>query len=57
MIVWEGITVNGYELTPNVNEMDQAVSLAKEYSFRLCLLQALPAAAGRLPERVALRHA
>lgn len=44
VIVWDGISVNGYELTPNINEMDQAVSLAKEYSFdyvsfKPCLLR------------------
>ncbi|MCE5275253.1 MAG: radical SAM protein [Deltaproteobacteria bacterium] len=33
VIVWEGIMVNGYELCPNVDEMAQAVSLAKDFSF------------------------
>ncbi len=44
VITWEGITVNGHELTANINEMDQAVKLAKEYafdyvSFKPCLLR------------------
>ncbi|HWR67424.1 MAG TPA: radical SAM protein [Desulfomonilia bacterium] len=44
VIVWGGIVVNGYELTPNVDEMDQAVKNAREYSFdyvsfKPCLLR------------------
>ena len=44
VIAWEGISVNGHELTANINEMDLAVSLAKEYafdyvSFKPCLLR------------------
>jgi sulfatase maturation enzyme AslB (radical SAM superfamily) len=44
MIVWEGISVNGHELTHNIFEMDQAVSLAREHSFdyvsfKPCLLR------------------
>lgn len=44
VIVWGGITVNGYELTPNIDEMEQAVMNAKEYSFdyvsfKPCLLR------------------
>lgn len=44
MIVWDGISVNGHELTPNISEMDQAVSLAREHSFdyvsfKPCLLR------------------
>jgi wyosine [tRNA(Phe)-imidazoG37] synthetase (radical SAM superfamily) len=44
VIVWDGISVNNYELCPNVDEMAQAVTLAKEYafdyvSFKPCLLR------------------
>jgi wyosine [tRNA(Phe)-imidazoG37] synthetase (radical SAM superfamily) len=44
VIVWEGISVNGYELSPNIEEMSQAVTLAQEYSFdyvsfKPCLLR------------------
>jgi sulfatase maturation enzyme AslB (radical SAM superfamily) len=44
VIVWQGISVNGYELTPNVGEMSHAVGLAQEYSFdyvsfKPCLLR------------------
>ncbi|HVN70828.1 MAG TPA: radical SAM protein [Desulfomonilia bacterium] len=44
VIVWDGISVNGHELTPNIDEMDQAVKLAQEYSFdyvsfKPCLLR------------------
>jgi len=44
VIVWGGITINNYELCPNVDEMAQAVILAKEYSFdyvsfKPCLLR------------------
>lgn len=44
MIVWDGISVNGHELTPNIFEMDQAVTLAREHSFdyvtfKPCLLR------------------
>lgn len=33
VIVWEGITVNGHELCPNLGEMTGAAKLACEYSF------------------------
>lgn len=44
VIVWSGIVVNGYELTPNIEEMEQAVRNAREYSFdyvsfKPCLLR------------------
>lgn len=44
VIVWKGIVVNGYELTPNIDEMEQAVKNAREYSFdyvsfKPCLLR------------------
>jgi len=44
VIVWEGITVNGYELTPNISEIALAVKNAREYGFdhvmfRPCLLR------------------
>ncbi len=44
VIVWDGISVNGHELTANINDMDLAVGLAKEYafdcvSFKPCLLR------------------
>jgi hypothetical protein len=44
VITWEGISVNNHELTANINEMDLAVSLAKEHafdyvSFKPCLLR------------------
>lgn len=44
VIVWEGIRYNGRELTPNINEISGAVSLAREYSFdyvsfKPCLLR------------------
>ncbi|HPI92904.1 MAG TPA: radical SAM protein [Deltaproteobacteria bacterium] len=44
VIVWGGILVNGYELAPNIDEMDQAVKNAREYafdyvSFKPCLLR------------------
>jgi len=44
VIAWEGISVNGHELTANIDEMDLAVNLAKEYgfdyiSFKPCLLR------------------
>ncbi|HQG31578.1 MAG TPA: radical SAM protein, partial [Deltaproteobacteria bacterium] len=44
VIVWEGISYNGHELTPNMNEIPEAVSLAREYSFdyvsfKPCLLR------------------
>ncbi|HNQ86382.1 MAG TPA: radical SAM protein [Deltaproteobacteria bacterium] len=44
VIVWGGIVVNGYELTPNIEEMEQAVRNAREYSFdyvsfKPCLLR------------------
>lgn len=44
VIVWKGVVVNGYELTPNIDEMEQAVKNAREYSFdyvsfKPCLLR------------------
>jgi MoaA/NifB/PqqE/SkfB family radical SAM enzyme len=44
VIVWEGISINGYDLCPNVDEMTRAVELAREYSFdyvsfKPCLLR------------------
>jgi wyosine [tRNA(Phe)-imidazoG37] synthetase (radical SAM superfamily) len=44
VIVWNGISVNGYDLTENIADMDQAVRLAREYSFdyvsfKPCLLR------------------
>lgn len=44
VIVWEGIQYNGHGLTPNINEIPEAVSLAMEYSFdyvsyKPCLLR------------------
>jgi len=44
VIVWEGIYINGKELCPNIDEIPQAVCLAKEYdfdyiSFKPCLLK------------------
>ncbi len=44
VIAWQGITVNGYELTPNISEMAQAVRNAGEYGFdhvlfRPCILR------------------
>ncbi len=33
VIVWQGITVNGYELTSNIAEMAPAVKNAREYGF------------------------
>jgi MoaA/NifB/PqqE/SkfB family radical SAM enzyme len=44
VIVWEGIRYNGHELTPNISEIPEAVSLAGEYafdyvSFKPCLLR------------------
>jgi wyosine [tRNA(Phe)-imidazoG37] synthetase (radical SAM superfamily) len=45
VIVWGGISINNYELCPNIDEMAHAVKLAKEYSFdyvsfKPCLLRA-----------------
>ncbi len=44
VIVWEGIYINGQELCPNINEISEAVHLAKAYcfdyiSFKPCLLR------------------
>ena len=44
VIEWEGIYINGKELCPNIDEISQAVRLAKEYdfdyiSFKPCLLK------------------
>jgi MoaA/NifB/PqqE/SkfB family radical SAM enzyme len=44
VIVWEGIYINGQELCSNIDEIPQAVVLAKEYdfdyiSFKPCLLK------------------
>lgn len=44
VIVWDGIRYNGHELTPNMDEIPGAVSLAREYSFdyvsfKPCLLR------------------
>jgi len=44
VIVWEGIEIGGHQLFPNINEIPQAVQLAREYafdyiSFKPCLLK------------------
>lgn len=44
VIVWEGIYINGQELCANINEISEAVHLAKTYcfdyiSFKPCLLR------------------
>jgi wyosine [tRNA(Phe)-imidazoG37] synthetase (radical SAM superfamily) len=44
VIVWEGIYINGQELCPNIDEISEAVRLAKAYcfdyiSFKPCLLR------------------
>jgi len=44
VVVWEGIYINGKELCPNINEIPEAVRLAKAYcfdyiSFKPCLLK------------------
>lgn len=44
VIVWEGISLNGHALCPNVHEMPDAVHLASEYgfdyiSFKPCLIR------------------
>ena len=44
VIVWEGIAVGGHQLFPNINEIPQAVQLARRYafdyiSFKPCLLR------------------
>jgi len=44
VIVWEGIYINGQELCPNIDEISEAVRLAKVYdfdyiSFKPCLLR------------------
>ncbi|MCP4368511.1 MAG: radical SAM protein [Deltaproteobacteria bacterium] len=44
VIVWEGIYINGRELCPNIDEIPEAVRLAKEHdfdyiSFKPCLLK------------------
>ncbi len=44
VIVWEGLSLNGCDLYPNVAEMSQVVMLAKEYdfdyvSFKPCLIR------------------
>jgi len=44
VIVWEGIYINGQELCPNIDEISEAVRLAKDHdfdyiSFKPCLLK------------------
>ena len=44
VIVWEGLTLNGHPLYPNINEMPEAVRLARKYgfdyiSFKPCLIR------------------